>query len=395
MSIKDQCNNCRYLIDNNCSQLIPTYDGISCDKYVKKINLSKEKKELQEFTTASTNVDIEYQIPSDNNADENGDIPSDEKIHGWLKFFLIVFVGIGSIFSLIYNFATFESGDNFWISISDVVFAVVYLVVGIFTIVAFHKRDTDAVFLAKTFVILCFASNLLGLLTMDGEMTNTKVITNMIRSIFWCCIWFVFLCNSAQVKRLIPIEHRTTKTRDWIIISAVILLPLICIGLSISTEKKTQAEIEAAALLNITLATNQFSDGRIVLTIPEGVDCEESIAENTKYFTISDPETGTEATVVSDYDNDITKRNFNQYWHSWKSDEIKNLEYDIIEDDKKSIGDFIVFYKLIRINAENTIDWEFALVFDQNSGKVCLVSSYSNPDSNSLIGYIINNLKFL
>ena len=241
MAIKDQCDNCRFNNESGCTQLVPSYDGTSCDIYAKRINLAKDDEETQSNTKVSTEpVITEY--------DEESETPSDENIHGWLLFFLIVFVGIGSVGSVILNLVTFESGDNFWMSSSDVVFSLVYLVTGIFTIIAFHKRDTDAVFLAKTFVVLCFASNLLGLFTMDGESSNTKVVTSMIRSIIWCCIWFIFLCNSKQVERLIPISYRKTKTRDWIIISTVILLPIICIGLGIASEKKSHAQTETAAL---------------------------------------------------------------------------------------------------------------------------------------------------
>lgn len=388
MAIKDQCENCRFYIDNNCNKLVPSYDGTSCDIYEKRINLDKENEnsQLPQYDSSSDNA-VE--------CEEDVEVPSDEDIHGWLKFFLIVFVGIGSVGSVILNFVTFDSGDNFWMSSSDVVFSLVYLVTGIFTIVAFHKRDTDAVFLAKTFVVLCFASNLLGLITMDGGDNSTKVVTSMIRSIIWCCIWFIFLCNSNQVERLIPVSYRKTKTRDWIIIAAVILLPFICIGLGIASEKQSRTETETAAISNLTLSSNQFTDGRIVLTLPNGVDCEESMAENTKVFSVSDPETGAEVTIVSDYDNEITKKNFNQYWRGWKSDELNGLKYDVVKDDKQTNENITVFYKLVRIKVDNPVDWEFALVFDQKTGKVCLVSGYSSAEGDSPVAYIINNLEFL
>lgn len=357
MAIKDQCENCRFNVDNNCNKLVPSYDGTSCDIYEKRINLDKgnENSQLPQYDSSSDNA-VE--------CGEDVEVPSDEDIHGWLKFFLIVFVGIGSVGSVILNFVTFDSGDNFWMSSSDVVFSLVYLVTGIFTIVAFHKRDTDAVFLAKTFVVLCFASNLLGLITMDGGDNSTKVVTSMIRSIIWCCIWFIFLCNSNQVERLIPVSYRKTKTRDWIIIASVILLPFICIGLGIASEKQSHTETETAAMSNLALSSNQFTDGRIVLTLPNGVDCEESMVENTKVFSVSDPETGAEVTIVSDYDNEITKKNFNQYWRGWKSDELNGLEYDVVKDDKRTNGNITVFYKLVRIKVDNPVDWEFALAFD-------------------------------
>ena len=50
MSIKDQCNNCRYHVDKNCTPLAPTFDGTSYDVYIKRINLEKDKEELAETT---------------------------------------------------------------------------------------------------------------------------------------------------------------------------------------------------------------------------------------------------------------------------------------------------------------------------------------------------------
>lgn len=387
MPIKDQCANCRFQEGENCKKLVPSFDGTSCDVYAKRINLDKEDEERIIPSSAETQTEPQYE--------QEIEMPSDEDIHGWLKFFLIFFVGIGSVGSLVMSLVSFESGDNFWISASDVVFALVYLAVGILTLVAFYKRDTDAVFLAKTYVVLCFASNLIGLFVTEGELGSDKIVVRLIRSIIWSCIWFIFLCNSNQVKGLIPVSYRKTKTRDWIIIATIILLPFTCIGLGIASEKKTHAESEYNATRNLSLDDNQFTDGRIVLTIPVGIDCEVSMVENTKIFSISDAETGTEVTVVSDYDTDITKKNFNQYWRGWKSEELDSIDYDIIKDDKQSKGDVTLFYKLIRANIENPVDWEFALIFHHQSGKVCLISGYSSEGVDSPVAYIINNLKFL
>lgn len=397
MPIKDQCKNCRYQLDDNCTQLAPSFDGTSCDVYVKRINLAKEKEE-EEQTPPSHHMP--YESSSETSAPEydceEDETPSDEDIHGWLKFFLIVFVGIGSIATLVMSFVTFESDANIWLSFGDVVYAVIYLLTGIFTIIAFHKRDSDAVFLAKTFVIFCFASNLLSLFLNDaGDLGGEKAVISMIRSIVWCCIWFIFLFNSNQVERLIPKSYRKTKTRDWILIGAIVLLPFFLIGLGIAAEKKTHNDIETAAVANLSLSSNQYTDGRIVLTIPYGTDCDETNTDKIKVFTVSDPETGAESTIVSDYDDDVTKKNFNQYWRSWKPEDLNNIDYEVISDDKQSNDDVTVFYKLVRVNLENPVDWEFALVFDHKSGKVCLVSTYSSAEGDSPTSYFINNLRFL
>lgn len=392
MPIKDQCANCRFQDGENCAKLVPSFDGTSCDIYTKRINLVKEEYQPEETPAIETISDNQY-----NNYDEDEiEQPSDEDIHGWLKFFLICPVGLGSIITLISNLVELRDLEsNFWLTAFAMSFVLALVGSGIMTLVAFYKRDSDAVFLAKTYVILCFASNILALFGVEGEANGDKLVAQFIRSIIWCCIWFIFLCNSNQVHRLMPKSYRKTKTRDWVIIAFVILVPFICLGFEIASEKKSHDETETVALANLNLGNNQFSDGRIILTIPYGADCDETIAETTKLFVVSDAETGAEVTIVSDYDTDATKKNFNQYWRGWKSDELDNIKYEVVKDDKKSTEDVTVFYKLIRAELDNPVDWEFALVFHHASGKVCLISGYSSSETNSPVAYIINNLKFL
>lgn len=390
MAIKDQCEKCRFKEENGCSKLVPSFDGTSCDVYAKRINLEKEKEELHETTPINSDTQNENPNLGDNYHGYAEDIPSDESIHGWLLFFLSVFVGIGSIWSIGELFTLNLGNEESWLALFTVVIVLGFVTTGIFTIIAFKRRDSDAVLLAKTYIILRFIFSISAIFSDDLTSRETS---QAISSTIWSIIWYIFLFCSTQIKRQIPI--RKSKTRDWILIGAIILLPLICLGVGIAKENETHSNTEAAALANLTLSQNQFTDGRIVLTIPSGVDCEETLAENTKVFSVSDPETGAEVTVVSDYDNDMSKKNFNQYWRGWKSDELNSLEYDVVKDDKQSNDDVTVFYKLIRIKVEDPVDWEFALVFDHKTGKVCLVSGYSSAQGNSPVAYIINNLNFL
>ncbi len=109
MPIKDQCNNCRFQADNKCTQLVPTFDGTSCDVYIKRINLEKEKEELQETSPVISETQNEDYHTNNNDCGYDEDSPSEESIHGWLKFFLIFFVGIGSVATLVMSFINFES----------------------------------------------------------------------------------------------------------------------------------------------------------------------------------------------------------------------------------------------------------------------------------------------
>lgn len=159
-------------------------------------------------------------------------------------------------------------------------------------------------------------------------------------------------------------------------------------------ERKITAA-ETAALANLPLELNQHTDGRIVLTVPYGMDCDESSTDNLKIFTLSDAETGAEVVVVSDYDTDVTKKNFNQYWRNWKSEELDDIEYTVVKDENYSTDQTTVYHKTVRTSPEINVDWEFVLVFHHASGKVGLISAYTGSDTSSPVENIINTLKFL
>lgn len=389
MPVENQCENCRFYKKNGCPWPLPTFNGAVCDKYVQKIDLEKKDDKKLQYNSPSTENPV-------GEFDAETDQPSKEGIHGWLSFFLIFFVGIGSVLSLISTFIEFKSGEDFLYSSFDVLFSLVYLATGIFTIYAFHKRDTDAVFLAKTFVLCCFASNLISLSFNDiSELGGERGIARMVRSLVWCLIWFIFLFTSKQVKSLIPKAYRRTKTRDWVLIGILVLMPVALIGYAVGSEINDRRELETAALANLSLEDNQYSDGKIVFSVPEGMECEETFESGLTVFSLSDPDTEAEVIVVSDYDDDVTQKNFNQYWDAWKLEDLDGLKYDVISDEKQSDDNITVFYKMIRISLDDPIDWEFALIFDRKSGKVCVMSAYSYARISSPVVYLMENLRFL
>ena len=372
MAIKDQCELCRNIIEGVCSVCSPVYDATSCPEYKKRIALKKNG-DTQSVDLNPDSSISEPAISESNSSNENGDTvgPGYGDIRGWLSFFLIFFVGIGSVASLIMSIAmtnVSEYDGNWWLAGSDIVFAAIYMVVGIFTLFSFYKKKPDAVFLGRFFIILCFLSNVLALFGAD-ETTTSQITARMVRSLCWCCIWFIFTYKSKQINELFPKEYRKSNTLDYILIGVAILVPLIMIGIGISSAKSSHTEKEMQAVAQLTLGHNEFSDGRIVLTIPDGSDCDETKTEQLKVFTVSDAETGAEATVVSDYDTDVTKKNFNGYWRSWKPDELSNLQYEVVKDEKQSDDDRTVFYKLICIDLEQPVDWEFSLIFDHKIGR--------------------------
>lgn len=60
---------------------------------------------------------------------------------------------------------------------------------------------------------MCFLANIPALSVTDFGSENSRIIRNIINSLIWSDIWFVFTYKSEQIKRLFPKENRKVKLR--------------------------------------------------------------------------------------------------------------------------------------------------------------------------------------
>lgn len=390
MPIKDQCHICRYNREENCIQQVPTFDGTSCDLYRQRINLEKENKKTPPPEQSPMLQDSQaFRYSQDSEVAPSPTLlPPAEKIRGWLLFFLICFVGIGSVASLGSNIIHFDP-DAFALSIADVVLGALYFLVGLFTIIAFVRRDSDAVFLAKTYIISCFLINIFTLVFLDeDDLGSSKDIAQMIRSIIWCGIWYIFMFCSSQVQQRIPKWYRRTKTRDWVLVAVLVLWPFATIGVAIKEAVNSPAE---RIFEDWELADNQRTDGIVILTIPEGNECEMTETDDQKVFKIVDNENGEQSIIVSTYDDNATQSYFDELW-GYSTENLNGHSYEILGENAQTLGNQTIFYRWVRI--DNVTDWEYTVVFDKPSGKMTIISTYSVAGSESHVAEILNSLIF-
>lgn len=384
MAIKDQCEQCKKH-NNSCTENIQ-FDGQSCSSYVKRINLGKTQSQIaQEISDINqqSNQPIDHPDPN-------------VRIHGWLGF-LLFSMGLGGLISALYPIFTYsaeEYGSHF-LALADVFLGIMLLALAGYSIYAFLKRKQNAVYLAKVYIVAVFASNIITLLGGEFEETGIGSMPRLIRSLIWSIIWFLYLIFSQQVNDIIPKSYRKVFIRDYYITAAFIIVPLFMLGIGIADIQSQHDKAEAQFISSTDLAYNEYTDGRIVFTKPEGFTCDKQEIGDPK-ITLFDLELSDCAWVriCSDYDSDITTKNFNSYWENWQDSELKEYSHKEILNEKRSVNGNPYFIKTVQFETENPIKWHYVLLFNTQTGKVCVLSYYQLGYSENYLDVILKSIRF-
>ena len=231
MPIENQCYYCKSYIQekNLCSkyQFHTMWNGVICNYFQHKLQNESMSKELPNMYT-----DPDY---------ERNSVASEQKIRGWLKLFLILII-LGSILGAIHSFLT--PIDNFYNPDFGYTFAVVgycidalltigLVILAIYTYFSFHNFKTNAVGLAKAYVLIVFATNIILLLSGEYEESGLGSFVQLVRSIIWTTVWLTFLFVSVQVNTLFPKKNRRFLTRDILLFAAIILPSVFYLSIAI------------------------------------------------------------------------------------------------------------------------------------------------------------------
>ncbi len=399
MAIQDQCNRCKKNGTSECNSEVP-FDGRSCESYEKKgIDLEKHQTSISE--------DIVTEIPdveNESSSNEEETITSEwlrenTEISGWLTFFLFSVV-VGGFISMAYSVFTFdvsEYGGSYLLPLADAVTGVMLFALAIYTLIAFTKRKPDAVFLAKVYVVAIFVSSLLGLFGGDFEANGFGSLKQLVRSLIWSIIWFLYLCNSTQVEEVIPSEFRARTAKDYYIIAAMILIPLAGIGGGIAEIAYNNNRTEASFIENTQLGEDEYTDGRVIFKKPMGFSCNRKDIEEPR-LTIYELEgyDNSSITICSDYDSDMSYKNFKEYRENWQDDSVDEISHNDYDAGTYMTDKFDKYWHQTRKyeNDEVCFYWDFAMLFNQKSGKVVVVSYYLPSTSDNIIKDLLNSIRF-
>ena len=356
------------------------------------------------------------ETPFEANTEEEGELETDEfgepiytsewlkdntNIHGWLSFFFFV-IAVGGLISAIYPIATFNAADyagNIWLGAIDILLGIGMLAIACYTIYAFTQRKPNAVFYGRLYVVLVFVTNIISLIgNPDAGLGGVK---QTFRGIIWGIIWFLYLLYSEQVQEVIPKSFRKVSKFDWGVLAAIIVIPFLCfaIGMSNLNAEVENRESMEAEIREVPLADNERTDGKIIFAIPDGFQCESEEVEpmpgsKLMLFSLNNESIGN-GTICSDYDNDSSIKNFDEYWKGWEGEDDKKYPKTNVDRGSKTINGHNCMYRVIRYNVNGIhVYWRFHILFDDLSGKCCVVSCYDRNESTSYVDEILESVRF-
>lgn len=156
---------------------------------------------------------------------------------GWLAIFLLSIGLRGGILLLICGFVV--TSKHYTVNVSPIIgtfvsiWNIIYFLgvttLAIYTVIAFSKKRSNAVFLGKSTVIFLFLSYCLISLDMGQDSGR---LTFFLEALLGLIVWFMYLCRSQQVANTFPKKDRRVFKRDKYMIAA---LTIIVVSLAIIT----------------------------------------------------------------------------------------------------------------------------------------------------------------
>ncbi len=318
------------------------------------------------------------------------------KIHGWLALFLFL-ICIGGLASALNPLLTFdieEYSGIYFIAIIDILFGLALCALAFYAAYSIVMRKPNAVFVAMMYTIIIFASNLIILLIGEFNDSGLGSLRQTIYSLIWGIVWISYLASSEQVEELIPSESRKIYRRDYYIIGIFVLYPMLLLSYviynnAIVTNREKQEE---QFLSSVILHDNEYTDGRMVFTKPDGYTCTEAEMDGIAYFEL-DNGLGLTTTIFSYYDTDISVENFNAYMKLFIDEGLNRSNHSTISFNKHKINGHPYYIKTIEYETLVPIYWSFIMMFNVETEKVVVISSYQ-LDQNDSMKELLKSVKF-
>jgi hypothetical protein len=148
-------------------------------------------------------------------------------ISGWLAFFLWVGIGVGAIASSVIGIVQiFNEGFGWLFSTIYLISIVTLVAIAIYAIIAFYRRKSNAVSLARTYIAMIVLDGVLSIV-ISVLLDDSSLFPQAIRQFVWAAIWFAFLQNSTNVQEIIPVQSRSWNGFEKIVL--IIYIVTLCL----------------------------------------------------------------------------------------------------------------------------------------------------------------------
>lgn len=207
----------------------------------------------------------------------------EKDIKGWLAFFVYVWIGLGSILSVVLSLILLISQHaDLDVSIFILLYDVFPLLIGVATVRAFVLEKSNAVSLARTFLIMRIMLGVV-ILMLGWVGAQPVLYTYSIGGCVQCVIWLVYLRCSNQVKYVIPAETRTWNKFEKILLSVYVLLVLFLIlggyYVYVNEQSKAAKHIEQVSEYELE-QTESMADTTVIYRFPHAFVCAEIEADS-------------------------------------------------------------------------------------------------------------------
>ena len=378
--IKEQCDRCR--LRATCTKQ-KIFDNMVCPDNVFDSSASGNY--------SDSGHDSYYDSPEPPEQYTSEYLQRTTRIHGWLTFFLIIMT-IGSFISAIGILSEVNPEEYFgshYLMASDIALACIMPIIALYSLFAFIRRKPNAVFWAKTYMVIVFIVNLFILLSGEYEESGAGSLPHLIGTSIGTVLWFIYLCVSKQVKKVIPPSFRKISGLNYFFLAIAILIPITLMGIGAVEVYRSSEEI----ITEEDLQYGERTDGIIILSLPEDqYEIEESFVDDVKLFDIeNDLMIGT---ICSDYEIDRSDANIDTYWKEFEEDDVDEYYREDILADKRIFNGLTYHYKVVKYSdSEGFAYWRFIVLLDSESSKICILSCYDTGDD-SYINDLLQAIRF-
>lgn len=321
----------------------------------------------------------------------------DKQVSGWLSFFLFV-VGFGAILTIVLSIADFsvDSYDAgvgsfvaYLLAFIDVVYNLGIVWLAFCTIKAFLRKRPNAVFLGKSYLVVISLSNILLLFSGDYTDYGWGSLPQILKTLILGAIWFLYLCFSRQVAELFPKEGRRILRKDKYLVGSLVFIPVFLLSVIFLIYLAS-----SSISLEVSLQQGEYGDGTIAFQMPENVVCEKTDTLGTVFhsFSVGDSIWGT---ISSVYDTNTSESYFKECVDSWRDEELDGYDFSVFDIHTGVINRNMMRTQSVKYMTDPCLVWQFATLFNPETGKACLISLYTNTDGAELfVDSIINSVRF-